>query len=269
MQILKTIYYKWVYRKSSVRYKSRLESWPVLSESNSYENDRIIDQVKNATESVVKGDAAFERDGVLFKEIIFNQGFVTAFFLAVKFHGKHHAIRLVDFGGSLGSLYWQHRELFFPGLIDSWNIIEQTKFVSVGQECFKMSPLNFKNDINEIEEEVDLIIFSSVLQYLENYGPVIQKVIHSKHPPCILIDRTAVTQNETFITRQFVDKNIVESTYPIRIFSENELIALFKQLGYSLQMTWLSYCDPANFIIEGEFINWKGFLFVRNDEYAS
>ena len=76
--------------------------------------------------------------------------------------------------------------------IKKYIVIEQYKFVAYGRELAKDYNLkiSFQDNIKKIEEHPDIIIFSSVLQYLPNPYEVIEEANKLK-PKYIIIDRTS------------------------------------------------------------------------------
>ena len=78
-----------------------------------YECDNIVDQVKDSLLKVVKGEAAYERDSVLFNEAEYSWELVSSLLFIASFHDN--SLNIIDFGGSLGSTYYQNR-FFLNGL---------------------------------------------------------------------------------------------------------------------------------------------------------
>ena len=81
--------------------------------------------------TVVDGRAAYERDSVLFEEV----EYVWPLLASLMWVGARHlgSLNVLDFGGSLGSTYFQNR--IFLATLPSvrWNIVEQPRHVEVGR----------------------------------------------------------------------------------------------------------------------------------------
>jgi putative methyltransferase (TIGR04325 family) len=212
-----------------------------------YEDAAIIERVESAALSVQKGDARYERDGVLFhdnsevtnltkclkfvadtvqpKESLFLQDSFVAGKTPTSREGRSE-LRVLDFGGSLGSLYFQHQRFLsqFEGLI--WCVVEQAHFVDLGQKQFADARLRFAYTISEAVEKYQptVVLFSSVLQYVEDTDSYLAEVARHKIP-FIWIDRTAFWngQYDRFL-KQIVSLKIYKTSYPTRIFS----LPLFK-----------------------------------------
>ena len=203
---------------------------------------------------VVNGKACFERDSVLFYEEGYNWSLVSCLlFISNKNKGK---LNLIDFGGSLGSTFYQNKK-FFDGIKVSWNIVEQENFVNVGKTLNFDKRITFFNDLTDCKKKTsaNVLVLSSVLQYLQDpYGFI--KSIKKMGFDYILIDRTAFVNSSDILTVQTVPKWIYPAKYPCWFFNEEKFVNLFKQ-GYS-SFAEFDSLDSAN--IKSKF---KGFLFKR------
>lgn len=221
-----------------VRWSGPYESWSQASlRCEGYDNDLIIRKTKEAVEQVINGNANYERDSVLFYDNNLNKKYLAALFLANSIK-KQREMRVLDFGAGLASQYLQHRSIIdhFDRL--EYNIIEQNKFVSIGNDLFNGDKkLNFYESSQEINGTVDLLIFSSVLQYLPNYDKIIDEVLTLK-PAVIFVDKTPydIIAEIPRVYVQKVPANIYKAEYPSLIFNQNTLDHLFALAGYDLFM---------------------------------
>ena len=88
-----------------------------------YDNDEILAKVLAASLKVKAGEAAFERDSVLFDEIEYVWPVLTGLMWAAARSGG--SLNVLDFGGALGSSYFQSKN-FLQSLPDlRWNVVEQ------------------------------------------------------------------------------------------------------------------------------------------------
>lgn len=71
----------------------------------------------------------------------------------------------------------------------------------------------------------DIILMSGSLQYIENYEEMISK-IRKAHSDYIIADRIMISDRQR-ICKQSVPKEIYQSSYPVRIFSREEMEELF------------------------------------------
>ena len=172
---------------------------------------------------------------------------------------KEGRLNLIDFGGSLGSTYYQNKKLLDRLKHVSWNIVEQPEFVSVGVESFQNEIVRFYHSISECcsesKEKTDVILFSSVLQYLDNPFDILMEAF-SCGIKFIIVDRTGFTlNNKQRITIQKVSPTIYDASYPCRFFSEKEFLTYFEENNYELIVEFVAL-DTVN--IPSKY---KGFIF--------
>ncbi|MDR0394273.1 MAG: methyltransferase, TIGR04325 family [Tannerella sp.] len=239
------------------------KSWQAAKEaSTGYDAENIVNQVKASLLKVKKGEAVYERDSVLFDKIEYSWELLSAFmWIAAQNQGCLH---VMDFGGSLGSTYYQNRIFLDPLTEVSWNIVEQSNYVKVGIESFQDDRLHFYTSLKDCfsKEKINAILFSSVLQYLEFPYEILKEAMDYQ-PEYIVIDRTGFVLNrmeEERICVQKVPESIYRATYPCRFFNEKKFISYVEANNYSLIFDFKAL-DCVN-IRRSEF---KGFVFKRRD----
>lgn len=221
-------------RTREILWDGDYNSWEEVSNlCIGYDSDEILQKVKSATLKVKNGEAVYERDSVIFDEAEYSWPLLTALFLSAV---KHNKINVLDFGGSLGSTYFQN--LKFLKLVDniSWNVVEQKHFIDEGKNNFEGNGLNFYHDIDSCikENNPNLLLLSSVLQYIEKPYELLDKFL-SYSFEYIVIDRTAFNfDNYDRITLQKVPDNIYKASYPCWIFDKDKMIKTISANGYIL-----------------------------------
>jgi len=184
-----------------------------------------LEKVLASTLMVKRGEAVFERDSVLFDEIQYAWP-VTAglMWVAARNGGR---LSVLDFGGSLGSCYFQNRQ-FLAGFADvRWSVVEQAHFVDAGRKYIQDERLVFYPTIAECvaEEKPNVVSLSSVLQYLEDPYAVLDELAQSG-VEIILVDRTSFHDGkDDLIAVQNVAKAIYPASYPLWILSKKRLIS--------------------------------------------
>lgn len=231
-------------RKNGNCYEGGFAHWEnVASQCTGYDGAHILAKVLDASLMVKRGEAAFERDSVAFKEIEYSW-FVLAGLMwsALQNHGN---LNVLDFGGSLGSAYFQNK-FFLHGLKHfRWNIIEQQHYVEAGQKFIKDEKLKFYKTIEEClsENKPTVVLMSSVLQYIETPFFVIDQLKQLKS--CYLvIDRTPFYDcDEDRLVKQVVPASIYNASYPMWIFSEKK----FRQLmGVNWHIVATQLCSEGS-----------------------
>ncbi|PVY39035.1 TIGR04325 family methyltransferase [Pontibacter virosus] len=226
-----------------------------------YQDGEIIAKVKEAVLKVKNGEAVFERDSVIFDSIEYSWPTLAA----LNWIAAQHAgvLKIIDFGGSLGSSYYQNRKFLRHLSSVEWNIIEQRQFVQVGQQLFQDDELRFYEDIATCYANTNpqAVLFSSVLQYLEEPYKMLDQFFERKIE-YVIVDLTGFTpDNEpSKITVQRVNPAIYKASYPSWIFNKKEFLAVFEANSYELVE---SFTSDITLTYMGNVINYEGFIFRR------
>jgi len=203
-------------------------SWAdAAAKCTGYDTDEIFNKVRNSLLKVKNGEAAYERDSVLFDEIQYSQPLLSALKYVAEKH--NNSINILDFGGSLGSSYYQNKTALSSLKSFKWNIVEQQHFVTEGQKTFANEQLAFYYDIESClkDNKVNVVLLSSVLQYIERPYELINKIIGYKID-FIIIDRAPVLlEGKDRITIQKVPKSIYKAQYPCWLLNEKYMITPF------------------------------------------
>lgn len=212
----------------NVRFKGNFKTWnDALSHSSGYDAENIIEKVKTASIKVKNGDAIYERDSVLFDNIQYSWPLLSALlWIAVLSDNK---LNILDFGGSLGSSYYQNRSLLSALDKLKWNVVEQPAFVKTGKEFFQDEVLFFYESIEAClaENKPDLLLLSSVLPYLEAPHDLLNEVVNRQFP-FVIIDRTPIIDGlDDRLTVQKVPPSIYEASYPAWFFNREKLLSHF------------------------------------------
>jgi len=244
-----------------IYFEGPFDTWDdALSQSSGYDEQEILGRVLAATLKVKRGEAAYERDSVVFNKIQYSWP-VTA---ALMWAAAQDAGRLsvLDFGGSLGSSYFQNRQ-FFDGLADvRWSVIEQPHFVEIGQQHIRDEKLHFYTNVDECMryEHPNIVLLSSVLQYLREPNKVLADLL-AINATIVIIDLTIINyelSRKNYLQR--VPKSIYPASYPIISLPEKEIFDVFEKNNYSLISDFQTLEFPALTDINSCF---KGYLFMK------
>lgn len=210
----------------TVRLSGDYASWEEASRhAEGYDAAAILIRAQDATRAVRDGQAAFERDGVTFAIAQPPLPLIAGLLRAAACDGGK--LRVLDFGGALGSTYYQCRA-FFDGLASMrWQVVEQAHFAARGAELFANDVLGFSSTIAEAARTVapNAIVLSGVLQYLPDPGAVLRELA-AIEARTIVVDRTPVIDAaRDAIALQSVSSRIVRSSYPVRLFTRTNLLA--------------------------------------------
>lgn len=244
--------------KSPVKWKGNYSSWETaLSHSIGYDEDGIINKIVESANIVASGKAPYERDGVVFEQIQYSWPLLAGLLFAANNRGNAEFI-IADFGGSLGSSYFQNKK-FFSGVPIRWNVIEQDKYV---KEAIKLSlpeELSFFNSITSYKSiftSTDVLIISSTLQYLKNPYALIEELF-TINSSFVIIDMTPFTNKlSDQLTIQTIREPIYNASYPCWLLS-------FEKVKNAISKNYEiieCFTNEVTIIINGKRIHYSGLI---------
>lgn len=223
-----------------------------------YDAKEILAKVLDASLKVKRGEAVFERDSVLFNEIEYAWPVLAGLMWAAARSGGR--LSVLDFGGALGSGYFQNRK-FLQSLPNvSWSVVEQEHYVDAGRKHIQDEQLRFYKSVKECmqENQPNVILLSGVLQYLADPFGMLQ-VLGDIKADVLLLDRTSYASSGAgdLIKLQNVPESIYKASYPCHIFNEKHFCQFISGLGYQLIEGYgsLDNFDPDTY--------WCGHIFLR------
>lgn len=209
-------------QKSTYGLSGNYRSWnEAVRDSTGYDSESILEKTRIALLKVKNGEAVCERDSVLFDQIQYSWPLLAGLmWVAAQSEGR---LNVLDFGGSLGSTYFQNRQ-FLRSLHEvRWNIVEQPRHVHTGRQWFEDDRLRFFQRIEDClaDTQPNVVVLSSVLQYLERPYDLLTQLLRL---PCksFLIDRTPFWDGPADrLCVQKVPPSIYPASYPSWIFSKS------------------------------------------------
>jgi putative methyltransferase (TIGR04325 family) len=236
-------------------------SWEeALSSSKGYQSPVILEKVVSSIHSVLDGKAIFERDGVLFHSPQYHWPLIASLLhISVQKSGQ---LNIVDFGGGLGSTYFQNRSFFNKNVKSTWSIVEQKHYVDAGKKIHPDGNIKFYYNIDEVFKNTkpSAILLSSVLPYLERPHEQIRSILN--YPwEYIVVDKTFFLVNGA--SDRLTVQNVPPSIFPIKIpawfFNKERFLSHFLD-DFQLVSDWV--CNDRPTLLESKAV-FKGFLFVR------
>lgn len=209
----------------SIRFVGKFPNWrTALAASRGYDSDLILQKTRDAALKVARGEAAYERDSVLFEHVEFSFPVIAALLRhACADNGR---LRVLDFGGSLGTSYRQFKA-FRASLTElQWSIVEQPRYVECGRNHFENEELRFFDNISAAVSfaKPTAVLFSGVLQYLEDPRSVLREIA-ALTSAALIVDRTYCSAStDDVLTVQLVPPSIYDASYPCWIFSRTKLL---------------------------------------------
>jgi len=244
-------------------WQGNYQSWnEAIKNTSGYEASQILEQCKNALLKVKNGEAVYERDSVIFNEVHFNYGLLAALLKAA--NENNGELIVIDFGGSLGSSYFQNRNFLNPIKKLKWCIVEQKHFVDCGNQFFADENLEFYYSIEAclVKNKPNVLLISGVIQYLEKPYEWLQKFVDFQIP-YIIIDRLSLVRSgEDVLTVQNVPDEIYKASYPAWFFNKDKFEKILFN-HYNLIAYFDSGFTPPATINENNKVYWNGLILKK------
>lgn len=187
--------------------------------STGYEEGIILERTRAALHKVLRGEAAYERDSVTFDQLELPLPLLGLLLRIAAEHQGH--LSVLDFGGSLGSTYYQCRSALahLPRL--EWSIVELPAHVACGQREFSNESLRFYPTIQACLQtrRPSVLLLSGVLQCLAQPWAFLREAATHGFD-WIILDRTPFIDAERDrLTVETVSPRIYPASYPAWFFS--------------------------------------------------
>ncbi len=252
--------------KNNILWEGTYLNWADAKDKcTGYDDAIILEKTKNAALKVKKGEAAGERDAVLLDKPDYNWPLLTILLKAAA--ENQNKLSVLDFGGSLGSVYFQNRDLLSPVSSLEWSIVEQSHYIDTGNSVIADEHLRFYANIEACmqERKPNVLLLSSVLQYLEFPYELINRLI-SWGFDYIVVDRTAFTNSPTeLITVQKVPEYIYKASYPTWFFVIDKFVNAFLP-AYERISDFEPYHDLVIPLPDKKTGCYKGFIFKKKQQ---
>jgi putative methyltransferase (TIGR04325 family) len=207
-----------------IQFKGPHSSWEEARRHvTGYDDDRILEKVRASTLQVQAGVAVAERDGVTLNQVEYCWPATAALMCSAASAGG--VLSVLDFGGSLGSSYFQNRGLMSRLAEVRWGVVEQANFVECGRRDVHQPGLSFHERIEDCARAIGprVALLSGVLQMLEDPEAALRE-IDAAGVNMIVVDRTPVSRlRHDVICTQHVREPIYDASYPAWIFSEGRI----------------------------------------------
>lgn len=116
-----------------------------------YDEDHILNRIIETTYQVKNKEIAYERDGIAYDTVQMNFPLLKTLLYIASTHDNE--LTVIDFGGSLGTTYYQNYPYLKHLKKLKWCIIEQPKFVEAGKKHFENEHIKFYSSIQECMAE--------------------------------------------------------------------------------------------------------------------
>jgi putative methyltransferase (TIGR04325 family) len=191
--------------------------------ASGYDDPLHVARVARATQAVLDGVAAFERDGVAFPE--WQPDLPVALAILASHSRLSRPIRVLDVGGAMGGTFLRAAAVASPA-IASWHVVEQDLMTARARQVVQDSRLTFGGSIESgVHLGPDLVILGSVMQYLKEPDAVLELIAASPATSIALTRTPLVTSSQHLPTIEHVPPRFGEMHYPMWLLSRKRLLA--------------------------------------------
>lgn len=229
-----------------------------IRDASGYDSGVIVQKVKEALLKVKRGEAVYERDSVLFNEPEYSWPLLTGLmWIAASNNGE---LSVADFGGSLGSTYFQNKKFLTSLKKVKWSIVEQPLFVECGRQNFEDDVLKFYDNLDDCfsKSAPNVVLFSCVLQYLQDPYMALQSTFNLR-PEYIIVNNIPFLETGQRLTLQRVPPEIYSASYPCWLLNRDEFKSFF-QPSYEVIS---EYTSDLSIKVDNKVIPYEGFVFRR------
>jgi putative methyltransferase (TIGR04325 family) len=245
-------------KQEAIRFVGDYATWADAEQaSTGYSARNILEKTRSAMLKVKKGEAAYARDSVVFDHVAYPFPLLAGLLRARSADGNR--LSVLDFGGSLGTTYFQCRDFLSLEEAYRWSVVEQPEHAKCGREEFADGRLQFYTSIGECleHEQPNVLLLSGVIQCLPEPHQFLQDVL-TRGFPHVIVDRTSFfCEDRDRLTVQHVPEWIYRATYPAWFLSEKRFLNAFAKRYRAVAS--FPAADAIN--PEGGRAYWKGFIF--------
>jgi putative methyltransferase (TIGR04325 family) len=245
-----------------IAYEGDFARWEdARGRAGGYDEASILDAVKTAALRVARGEAVYERDSVLFDHVELSWPMLAGLLWAAARNDGE--LRVLDFGGSLGTSYRQNKAFLDDLVAVRWGIVEQPHYVAAGREHFASETLSFFHTIAECTAALqpNVVLLGAALQYLPEPYTILQELSKTSAQVMIL-DRTPFSDiGEDTVTIQRVPPAIYTGSYPCWVFSRPAFESRFRSEWKSA--AWFDCSEGETTTDVGLRLTYRGVVLTR------
>jgi len=231
-----------LFKRQFITYSRPYDSWAAAKrDATGYDDPAILQAVRKSASAVKEGRAAFEYGSLAYEEIAFRWPLLACLLHVAlqRYPLSGRPLHILDFGGSLGSVYFQHRMFLerLPSLF--WSIVEQPHFVQCGNAEFADERLRYFGTISEASARapIECAIFSGSLEYLDMPYDVLAQIA-ALGSTYLILDRMHISNaRDDQIMVQTVKRPGWGATLAIRYLARQKLLVHLDSIGYEVMAT--------------------------------
>lgn len=204
--------------------------------STGYNADLVLAKTREAAAAARDGKCRWERDAMMSDEETLPWSLLACLSRALVLKGDKR-LTILDFGGSLGSLYRWCKPYFAPEFQVYWRVVELANHVEAGRAEFEDEYLRFYYSVEEALQHglPDVLLISGSLHYLKDPEAELARMVSHAFPHVIL-DRILLWDRPVNqLTVQKVPREIYDASYPAWFLSKERILGIVEN-QYTLRM---------------------------------
>jgi putative methyltransferase (TIGR04325 family) len=173
------------------------------------------------------------------------------------------AVRILDFGGAVGSGYVQVLGALPKGIAIQYHVVDLPKMCAAGRHLFANDPrITFHTCLQSLDGALDIVYASAVFPYIDDYPGILRQLASTK-ASFILLGQLAAGDFPTFAARQM---NLGKKILAYWFLNRNEIVPLLAKSGYELvyEGTGDREYDQSNFPDTHRIGRMRNMLFRRS-----
>jgi len=173
-------------------------------------------------------------------------------------------VRVLDFGGALGTGFIQLSASLQRDVEISYDVVDLPHMCEAGRELFEDDTrIRFHTSLDAVLAPVDILYLNSVLQYIPDYESLLKKLA-SVRAQWILLARVASGDFPPFVARQM---NLSGQIVPHWFLNRGDVVGILSSCGYRLLSDTLDnhQYDMTNYPVEQQAGRQRHMLFVRSE----
>ena len=216
------------WRGDATIFEGDYASWDEAARATTgYAAPAILERTRQAAITAKSDPGVFERDSVILPQPEYSLPLLASLmWVALREGGR---LDVVDFGGSLGSSFFQLRRFLAAVPELRWAVVEQPHYVDCGNRDLAGDGLSFHRSVEDALRKLrpSVLLFSSVLQYLPTPHATLEQLL-SNGFSYVILDRTAFHEGaRDRLTVQQNPASIYPASYPAWFFAEGPLRDIF------------------------------------------
>jgi len=227
-----------------------------------YDEKAIQEKLKTAILKVKNGQAVYERDGIIYDQIYYSWPLLSHLLLAAS--QNNNQLSLIDFGGSLGTTFFQNKKYLNQLNKVQWDVVELGYLIETGKKEIAEKGLDFFYTIEDAIKtngKHNILITNGVFPYLEKPYELFN-LFKSFNFEYIIIE-------STYFNYEARDRICIQKTNPkaYTAFYPCWLLDYEKVKAYFMDeyIIFNEYQNDIHFYLEGEKVEYRSVVFKRKN----